>query len=337
MWSVLSNEIAHAWFYRAGVSAFAFLFGFLNHQCSPVAQNAYPVRMVRIVVPFPAGGTADALPRIVGEKLGQKWNQPVVIENRAGAGGNIGSDVVANARADGYVLLASPPGPIAINEHLYKSLSFRSSSFRLITLLGAVPNVLVVRPSLPARTVPELIELAKANPGKITFASQGNGSTSHLSAVLFQKLTGVQLVHVPYRGTAPALQDLMGDHVDLFFDNLASSLSLHAAGTVRILAVGSADRVSTLPDMPTIAEKGPDGFESVTWFVLAAPSGLSDEIALRLHGDVSEVLRQSEVREQLMRLGVQPGGGTPAATEEFVASERARWRGVIESARIKLE
>src|ERR1700748_117166 len=184
----------------------------------------YPSQNIKIVVPFPAGGTADTLPRIVAEKLRQKWNQAVVIENKSGAGGNIGAEAVASSPADGYTLFASPPGPLAINESLYKKLAYRPSDLMPITVLGTAPNVLDVRPDFPARTVQELIAYAKANPGKVTFASQGNGSTSHLTALLFEKLTGTKMVHVPYRGTAPALQDIMGNTVDLFFDNIGSPL-----------------------------------------------------------------------------------------------------------------
>ena len=214
------------------------------------AQEAYPTRLVRIVVPFPAGGTADILPRILADRLSEQWRQPVIVENRAGAGGNIGAEAVAGAAPDGYVLLASPPGPIAINDNLYKKLAFQPSKFEPIVVLGTVPNVLVVKPAFPAKTAQELIAHVRANPGAVNFASQGNGSTSHLSAMLFQKLTGTEMRHVPYRGTTPALQDLMGNHVDLFFDNLGSSLPLHSAGNVRILALGSPSRVPSLPDMP---------------------------------------------------------------------------------------
>src|SRR5262245_6843685 len=240
-----------------------------------LAQESYPTRIVRMIVPFPAGGTADALPRIVAEKLTDAWHQPVIIDNRAGAGGNIGAEAVASSPADGYVLLASPPGPIAINDKLYKKLGFQPSKFVPVIVLGTVPNVLVVKPAFPAKSVAELIDHVKANPGKITFASQGNGSTSHLSAMLFQKLTGTEMVHVPYRGSSPALQDIMGNHVDLFFDNLGSSLNLHAAGRLRILALGSTSRVPTLPDVPTLQEAGVSGFQSVTWFAVVAPPGTS--------------------------------------------------------------
>ncbi len=301
------------------------------------AQEAYPSRVVRIVVPFPAGGTADILPRIVADRLSEQWRQPVIIENRAGAGGNIGAEAVAGSAPDGYVLLASPPGPIAINDNLYKKLAFQPSKFEPVIVLGTVPNVLVVKPTFPAKTAQELIAHVKANPGKITFASQGNGSTSHLTAMLFQKLTDTQMLHVPYRGTTPALQDIMGNHVDLFFDNLGSSLPLHTAGNVRILAVGSPSRVPSLPDVPTLQEVGVAGFQSITWFAVMAPPGTPITLAETLNKAFAAALQLPGVREQFVKMGVQPMGGSVAETAKFIADERALWGEVIRATNIKIE
>jgi len=301
------------------------------------AQEAYPSRLVRIVVPFPAGGTADILPRIVADRLSEQWRQPVIIENRAGAGGNIGAEAVAGAAPDGYVLLASPPGPIAINDNLYKKLAFQPSKFEPVIVLATVPNVLVVKPTFPAKTAQELIAHVKANPGKITFASQGNGSTSHLSAMLFQKLTDTQMLHVPYRGTTPALQDIMGNHVDLFFDNLGSSLPLHTAGNVRILAVGSPGRVPSLPDVPTLQEAGVADFQSITWFAVMAPPGTPAGLAETLNKAFAASLSLSDVREQFVKMGVQPAGGSVAETAKFIAEERALWGEVIRATNVKIE
>jgi len=301
------------------------------------AQEAYPSRLVRIVVPFPAGGTADILPRILADRLSEQWRQPVIVENRAGAGGNIGAEAVAGSAPDGYVLLASPPGPIAINDNLYKKLAFQPSKFEPVIVLGTVPNVLVVKPAFPAKTAQELIAHVKANPGKITFASQGNGSTSHLTAMLFQKLTDTQMLHVPYRGTTPALQDIMGNHVDLFFDNLGSSLPLHNAGNVRILAVGSASRVPSLPDVPTLQEVGVAGFQSITWFAVMAPPGTPAALGETLNKDFAAALRLPDVREQFGKMGVQPVGGSVAETAKFIAEERALWAEVIRATTIKIE
>src|SRR5215470_6731665 len=292
----------------------------------------YPSQNIKIIVPFPAGGTADTLPRIVAEKLRQKWNQAVIIENRSGAGGNIGADAVAGSNPDGYTLLASPPGPIAINENLYKKLSFRPAELMPITVLGTAPNVLDVRPDFPAKTVQELIAYAKANPGKVTFASQGNGSTSHLTAILFEKLTGSKMVHVPYRGTAPALQDIMGNTVDLFFDNIGSSMSLHLGGKLRILGVCGTERAPSLPDVPTVRESGVADFASVTWFALMAPKGTPDAIIAKLNSAVTAILKKPDIQAQFTRLGVQPAPMDVPATVKFIDNERTRWSDIIRSA-----
>jgi tripartite-type tricarboxylate transporter receptor subunit TctC len=297
----------------------------------------YPSQTIKIVVPFPAGGTADTLPRLVAEKLHQKWNVPVIVENRSGAGGNIGAEAVANSPADGYTLLASTPGPAAINQTLYKTLQFRPEDLMPITLLGTAPSVLDVRPGFPARTVQELIAYAKANPGKISFASQGNGSTSHLTAMLLQKLTGTQMVHIPYRGTAPALQDIMGETVDLFFDNIGSSLSLQQGGKLRILAVCSAERAPSLPDIPTVREAGVPEFVSVTWFALMAPRNTPDAVIAKLNSAVTESLKEPDIQAQFAKLGVAPAPMTVPETAKFIDEERARWGSIIRSANITID
>ena len=296
----------------------------------------YPSQNIKIIVPFPAGGTADTLPRIVAERLRQKWGQAVIIENRSGAGGNIGADAVASSVPDGYTLLASPPGPIAINENLYKNLSFRPADLMPITVLGTAPNVLDVRPDFPAKTVAELIDYARANADKVTFASQGNGTTSHLTAILFQKLTGTKMVHVPYRGTSPALQDIMGNTVDLFFDNLGSSMSLHLGGKLRILGVCGGERVTALSDVPAVREIVPD-FTSVTWFALMAPKGTPEPIVAKLNTAVTEILREPDIKGQFEKLGVQPAPMDIPATAKFIDAERARWGDIIKSADVTLD
>jgi tripartite-type tricarboxylate transporter receptor subunit TctC len=332
-----SNWLATSSRVTLSAAAIAALLLWQAAQNAAGAQDAYPTRVVRIVVPFPAGGTADVLPRIVADRLSEQWRQTVIIENRAGAGGNIGAEVVAASPPDGYVLLSSPPGPIAINDNLYKKLSFQPSKFEPVVVLATVPNVLIVKPTFPAATAQELIAYVKANPGKVAFASQGNGSTSHLSAMLFQKLTDTQMVHVPYRGSAPALQDIMGNHVDLFFDNLGSSLSLHNAGNVRILALGSPSRVPSLPDVPTLQEVGVAGFQSITWFAVMAPPGTPAALTEAINKAIGDILRLPDVREQFAKMGVQPVGGSVAETEKFIADERARWGDVIRAANIKIE
>jgi tripartite-type tricarboxylate transporter receptor subunit TctC len=315
----------------------AFLIALHAACCRADEASNYPSQNIKIVVPFPAGGTADTLPRIVAERLRQKWNQAVIIENKSGAGGNIGAEAVASSPPDGYTLFASPPGPLAINESLYRKLAFRPSDFMPITVLGTAPVVLDVRPDFPAKTVQELIAYATSNPGKVTFASQGNGSTSHLTALLFEKLTGTKMVHVPYRGTAPALQDIMGNTVDLFFDNIGSSMSLHLGGKLRILGVCGPDRAPSLPDVPTVRDSGVPDFVSVTWFALVAPKGTPDAIVARLNAAVTEILRETDIQAQFVKLGVQPAPMDVPATAKFIDDERARWGDIIKSADLTLE
>lgn len=305
--------------------------------CRADDASNYPSQNIKIVVPFPAGGTADTLPRIIAEKLRQKWNQAVIIENKSGAGGNIGAEAVASSPPDAYTLLASPPGPIAINENLYKKLPFRPSDLMPITVLGTASNVLDVRPEFPARNVQELIAYARSNPGKVTFASQGNGSTSHLTAILFERLTGTRMVHVPYRGTAPALQDIMANTVDMFFDNIGSSMSLHLGGKLRILGVCGAERATSLPEVPTVREAGVSDFTSVTWFALMAPKGTPDAIIAKLNSAVTEILREPDIQAQFVKLGVQPAPMDVPATARFIDEERARWGDIIKSADLTLE
>lgn len=297
----------------------------------------YPSKMIKIVVPFSAGGTADALPRLVAEKLRQKWGQAVIIENRAGAGGNIGAEFLANSPADGYTLFASPPGPIAINETLYKKLNFKPSEFVPVTLLATSPNVVDVRTNFPVKSIAELIAYAKANPEKVTFASQGNGSTSHLTAMLFQSLTQTRMTHVAYKGTAPALQDIVGGTVDIFFDNLGSSLNLHESGRVRILAVCGPERTPQLADIPTVAEAGVEGFSSVTWFALMAPKGTPDPLVEKLNEAVTSILREPDVQAKFIALGVQAKPMTAKATAEFIDAERNRWGNIITTAKITVD
>jgi tripartite-type tricarboxylate transporter receptor subunit TctC len=313
--------------------------GWIARASATDAPPDYPNHTVRIIVPFPAGGTADVLPRIVGQYLSKRWNQPVVVENKSGAGGNIGAAYVATSAADGYTLLASPPGPLAINQSLYKpeSLGFKPTEMEPVTVLGAVPNVLDVRMGFPAKTAQELIAYARANPGKVSFASQGNGSTSHLTGILFQKLTGTEMVHIPYRGTTPALQDIMASQVDLFFDNLGSSLSLQQGGKLRILATGGSKRNPLLPDVPTLEEAGVKSFESSTWFAVVAPAQTPPAIVQFLNKEITEVLAMPEVKEQFGKIAVEPVGGSVADTEKFLAGERDKWRGVVQSAHIAVE
>ena len=304
---------------------------------SPLRAEDYPSRTVRIVVPFPPGGTADAMPRIIGDWLARKWGQAVVIENKAGAGGNVGAEVVANAEPDGYTLLSSPPPPLVINQNLYPKLGFDPLAFVPISVMAIVPTALVVNPmKITANTVPQFITLARANPGKITSATQGNGTTSHLSSAMFQMLANVQFVNVPYRGSAPALQELVAGDVDVMFDNLGVSLALVQGGQLKLIAVGTERRMKSLPDVPTIAETLP-GFVSSAWFAVVAPPKTPQAIAAKINADINEALRQPDIAKRLADLSAEPVGGTTAAAAEFMSQEIERWRGVIKATGIKLE
>jgi len=296
----------------------------------------YPSRAVKIIVPFPAGGTADVMPRIFSDWLSKKWGHPVVIENRTGAAGNIGAEAVAKADLDGYTLLAAPPPPLVINHNLYPRLGFDPTEFVPIVIMGRVPNALVVNAKVPLASVADVIAYAKANPGRLTCATQGNGTTSHLTAELFQMMADVKFQQVPYRGSAPALTDLAAGNVDVMFDNLGVSLALVKGGQLKLLGVATPNRMATLPQVPTIAQTLP-GFESAAWFAIVAPPKTPAAIVDKINADVNEALREGEVRERLAQLSAEPIGGTPQATAAYMRDEVERWRKVIKAANVKLE
>src|SRR3954467_2925868 len=302
----------------------------------PVQAQDYPTRAVKIIVPFPAGGSADVIPRVVGDWLSHKWGQPVVVENRVGAAGNIGSEIAYKAEPDGYTLLSVPPPPLVINQNLYPKLGFDPSEFVPIVIMGRVPNALVVNPKLPLNSVAEVIAYAKANPGKLTSATQGNGTTSHLTSVLFQMMAEVKFQHVPYRGSAPALTDLVAGSVDLMFDNLGVSLPLVKGGQLKLLGVATPKRMASLPDVPTIAETLP-GFESAAWFAIVAPPKTPQAVVDKINADVNEALRQSDIVQRLTQLSAEPIGGTPQATAAYMREEIERWHKVIKAANVKLD
>jgi tripartite-type tricarboxylate transporter receptor subunit TctC len=302
---------------------------------SAPAQD-YPSRPVKIIVPFPAGGTADVMPRIFAEWLSRKWGQPVIVENRTGAAGNIGAEAAFKSEPDGYTLLSAPPPPLVINHNLYPKLGFDPTEFIPIIIMGRVPNALVVNPKVAANTVAGLIAFAKANPGKLTSATQGNGTTSHLTSELFQLMAQVKVQHIPYRGSAPALTDLVAGSVDIMFDNLGVSLALVKAGQLKLLAVATPKRMASLPEVPTMAETLP-GFESAAWFAVVAPPKTPAAIVSKINADMNEALRQGEVVARLGQLSAEPIGGTPQATAAYMREEVTRWHNVIKSAGVKLE
>jgi tripartite-type tricarboxylate transporter receptor subunit TctC len=299
------------------------------------AAERYPSQTVKIIVPNPAGGTADALPRIVADSLTGVWGQPVIVENRAGAAGNVGAESFARAQPDGYTLLASPPTTLAINHSLYRKLNYDPTRFKAITVLASSPNVLIVSQKLGVSSVKELIEKAKANPGGIAYGSQGIGATSHLTTALFETMAGVKFNHVPYRGTAPAMNDLLGGHILFMFDNLSSSLPQHQSGALRIIAVCTPERSSHLPDVPTMSEAGLPGFTSFAWFGLVAPPETPDDIIAKINKDVVDVLKTEDVRRRFLAQGAEPVGNTPQDMASFLGRERALWADVIAKAKLK--
>jgi tripartite-type tricarboxylate transporter receptor subunit TctC len=294
----------------------------------------YPNKPVKIVVTVPAGGGVDTVTRIIAEKLQQRWGQPVVIENRGGAGGNIAAEAISVAEPDGYTLMASQPAPITTNVFLHKKLNFDPSEIEPIVIMSKIPNVLLVRPDFPAKTAQEFMDFARHNPGKLSYASQGVGTTSHLTAELFQTLTKTQLVHVPYKGTGPALNDLVGGHVDFIFMQLESAIKLHEGGKARILAVTTEKRLPLLPDLPTMAEVGVPNLVSDTWNAISAPPKTPPAIVAKVNAAVNEVLKQPDVQARFASLQLLPGGGSAQETKAFVKDETKRWGEVIRAANV---
>ncbi|WP_430869492.1 Bug family tripartite tricarboxylate transporter substrate binding protein [Cupriavidus basilensis] len=298
---------------------------------------AYPDKPVRLIVPAAAGGTTDIASRLVGKRLGELLGQPVVVENRAGAAGIVGVQALRQAAPDGYTLMMGNIGPNAINYALYKQLPYRPEDFAPVTMVVSVPNVLVVNAKVPARNVAELVALARSQPGKLSFASSGTGQSVHLSGELFRKRTGIDIIHVPYKGAAPAVADLVAGQVTMMVDNLPSSLAHIQSGKLRALAVTSAARVAELPDVPTMKEAGLDDFQVTAWFGLVAPAGTPPAIVARLQKTVAGILAEPEVKTRLAELGGVPGGDTPAHFGKFIDAERARWARVVKDTGIPLQ
>ena len=302
-----------------------------------LAESPWPQKPVRIVVPFPAGGSNDTLCRIVADKVSGAWNQPVIVDNRTGAGGNIGAEIAFHAAGDGTTLLCSPPGPLSINHNLYKTLPYDWSKFVPITVLALSPNVITARKDLPANTAQELIAYAKANPGKVTYASQGNGSTSHLSAQMLATQAGIEMIHVPYKGEGPALVDIMASRVDIFVGNISAALRYEKTKQVKFLGVAAKSRSPVAPDVPDAAEIGLPDLIASAWFAVVASPGTPDTIVQKINADIAAALKLPDVREKFLEQGAEPQGGSPAATASFIRDEEARWRNVIKSANVMLE
>jgi tripartite-type tricarboxylate transporter receptor subunit TctC len=301
------------------------------------AQEAYPTHVVKIVLPVLPGSTTDIVARLVANELSEKWGKPVIVENMAGAAMNIGSEYVAHAAPDGYTLLLCPPSPLAIQQLLYHDLEYDPTKFVPIVLLTKIANILDVRPNFPANSLQELIAYAKANPGKLTYASQGIGTTAQLAGAELEVLAGIKMIHVPYHGAQPALTDVMAGNVDMFFDTLATSVPLYQSGKVKILGVADAQRNRAIPKVPTIAEQGLPGFRSITWFAIAGPPGFPPALAEKINRDTDEILRKPEIVARLRALQLEPMGGTTADAVKFIAGETQLWSKVITQAHITLQ
>jgi len=323
-------------------AAFAFIVYILSMVAAPgsnkaFAQDGYPTRPVKFLVPYPSGGTNDVVARIVGDKLQAKWGQPVIIENRSGAGGNIGAAMVAQAEPDGYTLLVSSTPPLATNQSLYKQLSFKPEEFVAITNLGAVPNLVMVRKGLPVNSVSELIAHAKANPGKLVYGSQGAGNTPHLTANMFMTMTGTSMVHVPYRGETLVYNDMLGERVDVFFGNMAGAFAFYQGGQLKVLAVTDKARAAPMPDVPTSAEVGLPGLLSGVWYAMVGPPRLKPDLQDQIAKATIEVLKMPDVQQRIRTLNVEPDGRSPAATAAFIKDEAQRWGEVIRANNITAE
>ena len=296
---------------RALVAPLVFLIAVAN-----AFAQGFPSKPVHVIVPFPPGGGADALARVMGPYLTKIWGQPVVVENRPGASGHIGADFVANSPADGYTLLMSSTA----------SLTEKNvSQFAPITLVSASPYVIVVNPKVQAKTIGELVALAKKNPGKLTYGSSGTGAASHLSAELFKSLAGIEMLHVPYKGTGQAVTDLVAGQIDAMFAPAQTVMGHVHAGRLRALAVTSAKRASTLPDLPTVAEAGVPGYAAVGWFGLLAPAATPRDIVARISADANRVLNDPDVKQKLLTLGAEPSGNTPEQFAIFIRDDQAKW------------
>jgi tripartite-type tricarboxylate transporter receptor subunit TctC len=303
-----------------------------------VAQGAYPGRPVTLVVPFPPGGGTDTGARIVAQKLGAKWGQTVIVENKGGAAGMIGADMVAKAKADGYTLLMGNIGTQAINPSLYKKMPYdAATAFVPITLVAELPLAMMVNPAVPAKTAREFIALAKSEPGKLSYSSSGAGGAPHLAAEMFKEATGTFIVHVPYRGGGPAIGDLLAGHVQLSFMTVLEASGHIKAGKLRALAVTGSQRVPALPEVPTLAEAALPGFNSISWIGVLAPAGTPKEIVDKVSSDVREVLASDDVKLKLIELGAVPAGTTPAQFQALIDSDRRRYEQVIKDKKITVD
>ncbi|MGZ5034245.1 MAG: Bug family tripartite tricarboxylate transporter substrate binding protein [Usitatibacter sp.] len=303
-----------------------------------VSAQSYPTKPIKLIVPFPPAGSTDISARAVAGKLGERLGQPVVIENKPGAGGNIGTDVVAKAPPDGYTLIVGTVGTHAINAGLYSNMPYDNiKDFAPVILLSTTPNVLVMPTSFPAKSVQDVISMAKAKPGELTFASSGNGTSIHLSGELFNSMAGTKMQHIPYKGSAPMLIDLMSGQVNMAFDNLSASMVHIKAGKLKALATTGAQRSPALPDLPTISEAGLTGYDSTSWNAIYAPAGTPREIVDKLNREVNAILQSPETRKFFAEQGAEAGGGTPEQLAAFTRSETVKWAKVVKDSGAKVD
>ena len=312
--------------------------GMLAGEAAPVSAQAFPSRPAKLVVPFPPGGPLDAVGRTLAQKLAEAWGQNVVVENKPGAGGNIGADFVAKAAPDGYTVVMGALSTHAVNPSLYAKMPYDAKKdFAPITLVAITPNVLVVYPALPVNSVQELIAYAKANPDKLSFGSGSTGSAGHLAGELLKVDTGIDMVHIPFKGAAPAAQALLAGDTQLMFDNLANAMVQVKAGKLRALAVTTAQRSKLAPELPTMAEAGVPGFDISTWFGLLAPAGTPPDVIAKWNADVTRILNTPEMRERLMAQGAEAAPDTPAAFAQFIADELARYARIVKASGAKVD
>ncbi len=316
--------------------AFHALFAFCL-LCGIARADNYPSKPIRIIVPYPPGGFNDTLARTLGQKLTEKWGQPVIVDNRPGGGTTIGTNLAAKSAPDGYTLLIVSFA-FAVNPALFASLPYDTAKdFSPILLAASTPNLLVVNPELPVKSVKELIALAKSKPGKLNYASAGNGSSNHLSMELFKSLTGVDIVHIPYKGSAPAVTDLIGGQVDLMFDNVPNVLAQVKTGKLRALAVSSKERSPFVKDLSTVAEAGVPGFDVSVWFGVVAPAGTPQPVIAKLNAEINGILKLPEIRQSFNSQGVETAGGTPAEFAAFIAAQTTKWAKVVKDSGAKAE
>lgn len=314
--------------------AFSLAVGLACSQAA-LAQSAWPSRPVRIIVPFVAGGTTDVVARVVGQKLGEMWNQSVVIENRAGAGGNVGADVVAKAQPDGYNILMASGSIFTVNPHMYKKLPFDTEKdFIPVTNVAMGPMLVVVNPKVPAKNIKELIALAKAKPGQLNFGSAGVGSQVHMGGESLAAAAGLDIIHVPYKGEALGYNDLVAGQIQLMVGNIAAAATFVPSGKLRALAVTGKERSKLLPDVPTVAESGLPGFDNTGWFGFVVPAGTPHDIVEKIHRDTAKVLDSTEMRGRLFVQGMTPVGNTPEQFAKAIKEESVKWAKVVKDRKL---